>query len=263
MKISDLFVLLVEPSNFQNRLIEGLLRELQIGNITSISAGGQAALEQMRQYKPDLVISSLYLPDMTGTDLVTEMRGTPGLEDIAFMLISSETRFRVLDPIRQAGAIALLPKPFKLEDLRVALNATVDLLDEQELSISGYEPEELNVLLVDDSALARKHMRRVLEGMGIERFSEASDGNQALEMMQNNFFDLVVTDYNMPNMDGKELVDHIRSGTDQSSVPILMVTSEQDQQRIAAVQQAGVSAVCDKPFLTGSVKSMIQQMLNP
>jgi len=100
-----------------------------------------------------------------------------------------------------------------------------------------------------------------LENLGIEHFLEAEDGRQAVELLGGNFVDLVITDYNMPEMDGKELVEHIRKQSWQSSVPILMVTSEQNTSRLAAVEQAGVSAICDKPFEPSSVKAMIEKAL--
>jgi two-component system chemotaxis response regulator CheY len=73
--------------------------------------------------------------------------------------------------------------------------------------------------------------------------------------------DLVVTDYNMPEMDGKALVDHIRQRSWQASVPILMVTSESDFGRLAAVEEAGVSGICDKPFDAATVRRLLGRML--
>ena len=72
---------------------------------------------------------------------------------------------------------------------------------------------------------------------------------------------LVVTDYNMPEMDGKALVDYIRTQSWQNSVPILMVTSEQDMGRLAAIEEAGVSGICDKPFEPEMVKGLLRRVL--
>ncbi|MNR08485.1 Chemotaxis protein CheY [compost metagenome] len=65
----------------------------------------------------------------------------------------------------------------------------------------------------------------------------------------------------MPEMDGRELIEHIRTSSQLVSVPILMVSGEQDEQRLAAVEEAGVSAICDKPFDIGTLKSLISQFL--
>jgi two-component system chemotaxis response regulator CheY len=260
LHLEELLVLLIEPSFTQQRAILRQLSELGIEEIVTAKTG-QEALQLMHSQNPDLVISSLYLSDMTGTDLVHTMRHDASLASMAFMLISSETRFRYLDPIRQAGAIAILPKPFKLAELRIAMNSVLELIDPELLELDNFCPEDLEVLVVDDSKMARKHITRILNTLGIELISNANDGQEAVELIANNYFDLIVTDYNMPNMDGKELVDHIRTASNQSSIPVLMVTSEENENRLAAVQQAGVSAICDKPFETSVVRDLIQKAL--
>ncbi|WP_428607841.1 response regulator [Sedimenticola sp.] len=259
LTLADLMVILVEPSVTQQKIVTKYLNNLNIHRITAVSSGGEA-LAMMNEFVPDLVISTLYLPDMTGTDLVHSMRESEQSKDTAFMLISSETRFRYLDPIRQAGAIAILPKPFSQDSLRIALGTTLEYLDPQSLNLGDYDPESLHVLLVDDSGFARKHLRKTLTDMGLELFTEACNGKEAIELIDNNFFDLIVTDYNMPEMDGEALVNHVRANSSQSSIPIVMVTSEENENRLAAIQQAGVSAICDKPFEAGNIRTLLQQL---
>ena len=261
LKLSDLAVVLVEPSATQRKIISHYLSVLNI-SVRSHHADGTSALKYIEESIPDLVISSLYLPDITGTDLLLSIRDNKKLNDTAFMLISSETRFRYLDPVRQSGATAILPKPFSLDELKIAFNATLGQLASQQLQLMDFDPENLNVLIVDDSSLARRYIHRTLKNMGICHFSEAKDGTEAVKLIANNFYDLIVTDYNMPQMDGKELIEHIRTVSSQASIPILMVTSEDDENRLAAVQQAGVSAICDKPFETENVRELLQTMLN-
>jgi len=260
LTINTISVLLIEPSSTQRKIIEEFLSQIGVNNIDRADHGDEA-LSMMRQSAPDLVISSLYLPDLSGTDLVKMMRMDTNLQDVPFILISSETRFRYLDPIRQAGTIAILPKPFKLAQLRQALTATLQYLQPGEIETRAFSSEELNVLLVDDSLTARRHIARVLINMGVEKLTEAENGVEALELIKDNFYDLIITDYNMPEMDGKELVEHIRSGSAQASVPILMVSSESNSSRLSAVQNAGVSAICDKPFDAATVKELIEGML--
>lgn len=260
MTLSELTVLVVEPSFTQHRIIKDAVLDCGVNAVLD-AADGKTALQTVHELQPDLVISSLYLPDMTGTDLVEAIRHGETHSDTAFMLISSETRFRYLDPIRQAGAVSILPKPFCQEDLLIALKATVDLVDDDAMALAELEPETLRVLVVDDSPMARKHVSRVLATMGIEHIDQACDGIEALEKINQDFYDFVVTDYNMPNMDGAEMVDRIRSTSSQASIPILMVTSEENENRLAAVQASGVSAICDKPFEPRTVKHLVTQLM--
>lgn len=261
LQINDIVAVLVEPSATQQKIISKQLNEVGVINIIA-KKNGTEALEDLAKLKPDVVISALYLPDMTGTDLVHRMRENPETSDMGFILISSETKFRYLDPIRQAGVIAILPKPFNADELRVAMANTLNFIDPASMSLQDFAPEELEVLVVDDSSMARKHIKRVLTSIGVEKFTEAADGLEASKILENQYFDLVVTDYNMPNMDGQELVDHIRSNSSQASVPVLMVTSESNDNRLAAVQKAGVSAICDKPFAADTVRDLVQQILD-
>ena len=260
--VSDLSIILVEPSSIQQRIITKFLNECGISKIT-YHDNASSALSELENYQPDLVISAMHMEDMSGTELVQNMRMNDAMVDVPFMLISSETSFRYLDPIRQAGAIAILPKPFELSQLKRALENTLDFIDPKELNANiEIANEELNVLIVDDSFTARRHITRVLNNLGIEKITEAKDGKEAVEIINNNFFDLIVTDYNMPEMDGRELTEFVRNESGQASIPVLMVSSESDENRLAAVQQAGVSAICDKPFEPGNVKQLLEKMLS-
>jgi len=258
--LDQLSVLLVEPSSTQQRIITNHLNGFGVMKIDTV-ATGNTAIDTMDKDKHDLVISAMHLEDMTGTELVQNMRMDDSTSDIPFMLISSETDFRYLEPIRQAGVIALLPKPYELDQLRRALFSTVHLLDPDSLDTTELHPEALEVLVVDDSFTARKHIKRVLSNMGVEKLSEAENGLEAVEIIKTKEFDLIVTDYNMPEMDGKQLVEHIRNNSSQKTIPVLMVSSESDDNRLAAVQQAGVSAICDKPFEPETVKELLIKML--
>lgn len=258
--ILHLDVLLVEPSPTQMKIIRERVSGLGIAQMREAD-GMQSALAAMQQKLPDVVISALYLPDADGTDLVQTMRSTEPLQHVAFVLVSSETRPQALDPVRQSGVCGILPKPFSDAQLRRVLEATADFLAEGETDDADIDFESLRVLLVDDSGNARRFMRRVLENIGLRDFVEAENGLEAVAHLDKTMFDLIVTDYNMPEMDGRALVEYVRQQSWQASVPILMVTSESDMSRLAAVEQAGVSGICDKPFEATSIRSLLRRAL--
>lgn len=263
LEVQHLIIGLVEPSRVQARIIQKVLESFGITRL-EVFTTGQAALSYLRQQQaPDLIISALYLPDMTGTDLVYQMRDDENLRDLPYILISSETNPRYLDPIRQAGTIAILPKPFSPTQLKKALLTTLDILnaDELRMTCDYVDIEQLNVLVVDDSFTARHYVKSVLKKIGMENITEARNGKEAVTLLERSYFDLVFTDYNMPEMDGQQLVEYIRNESMQSSVPVLMVSSEKDENRLAVVQQAGVSAICDKPFEPQTVKRIVERAL--
>jgi len=253
----DLNVLIVEPSHTQQRIIERELNSLSITNIDCVS-NAQEALVYIGEGAPDLILSAYYLSDMTGDELLHILREDEANQSICFILVSSVTDIKQLDSVRQAGVAAILPKPFAAADLAVALKTTIHHLNPEELG----ELDDLKILLVDDSKLARKHIIRTLQSMGLEHIIEAENGLEAVALLDETLFDLIVTDYNMPEMDGRELSAYIREQSSQTNVPIIMVTSEHDSKRLAAVQQAGVSAICDKPFDPENVRQLIQRLVS-
>ena len=261
-KLANLDVFLVEPSHTQQLIITQHLQACGIESVTCVTSGAEM-LTHFQKVRPDLIISSMYLPDMTGVDLIHKIRNDSSSYDMAFLLISSETNIKYLEPIRQAGAIAILPKPFSQRELETALAASLDYLNPQKVDLEYFDIEDIHVLLVDDSEFSRKFIKRVLNNIGIERITSAESGKQALQLYQEHYFDLVITDFNMPEMDGIQLAKAIRGDCQQiSSVPILMVTSEQSQNRLAAIEKAGVSAVLDKPFEPMSIKRLIVRLLS-
>jgi two-component system chemotaxis response regulator CheY len=259
--LQELGVLLVEPSAMQAKLINGQLIKQGIAHVHTVDTA-QAAMEAIRREMPSLVISALYLPDKSGVELLYDIRNDADHAGLPFILVSSETRPQVLEPVRQYGVCGILPKPFSEQQLGAALNATLDLLSrDSRLEQADVELESVRVLLVDDSAMARKHIRRVLETMGIENFLEAADGVEAVRLLNDNMVDFVITDYNMPEMDGRALVEYIRSQSWQNSVPILMVTSEANNERLAGIEEFGIVGICDKPFEPGTVKQLLANLL--
>jgi two-component system chemotaxis response regulator CheY len=264
IRISTLKVFLVEPSKMQAHLIENHLSELGVLH-TQVFQDAAQALGAMRREQPDLVISALHLGDMSGAELVGTMRTEHVLKNIAFVLISSEDNPLYLDPVRQSGASAILTKPFGVKELQNAIFTTLDFLNPGSLALENDELsiETLHILVVDDSFSSRAHLIRVLKNIGFMNFTEVENGKQGAEIILKSAFDLVVTDFNMPEMNGGDLVKFIRTKSWQQSIPIIMITSEKNEERLAAVRAAGVTAICDKPFEPIQIKVLIEQIFTP
>jgi two-component system chemotaxis response regulator CheY len=261
VSLSDLNILLIEPSDTQRKIITSLLIQENVGEIDAVSNVAEAR-SALKSHAADLVVSAMYFADGTGLDVLTGMKENPETASIPFMLVSSENRLAKLEEFKQAGIAAILPKPFKPVHLSRALAATLALINAEELELELFDIHEVRVLLVDDSKLARNHIRRVLEGMGLQKIQEAENGAMALTYIKDNTYDLVVTDYNMPEMDGRELAEFIRFNPQTAHIPIIMVTSEAaDSAHMANIQQTGVNALCDKPFEAEEVRRMLASLL--
>jgi two-component system chemotaxis response regulator CheY len=257
---SDLTILLLEPSDTQRKII---MSHLSQEGISSIQTAGSIteAKDIIGRHKPDLIVSALHFSDGEATDLLAYIKADKQYQDIQFMLVSSECRREQLEIFRQSGIVAILPKPFNSEHLATALNSTLDLLNHDELDLSHFDVQDLRVLVVDDSRMARNVIKRTIGNLGIRLITEAEDGEKAIAIMQQQMFDLVITDYNMPSVDGLALTQYIRNESTQSHIPILMVSSEANDTHLSNVSSAGVNALCDKPFEPKLVKQILYQLL--
>ncbi|MFT2099393.1 response regulator [Marinomonas sp. 2405UD66-6] len=259
--INDLSFLLVEPSDTQRKIIVKALQEAGIKQIECVNSI-QETMDTLSSFPPDLVISSMYLPDGSANDLIDRIRSNEETEGQCFMLISSERNKEHLEHLRQSGVLAILPKPFSLKDLQRAIHATLDLIIEEEIDLEMFDPRTLRVLVTDDSLMARKHISKTLNTMGIEDIEFAENGKEAIEILSQSEFDLIITDYNMPEMDGKELTDAVRQTPEWAHLPILMVSSNSEDSQLANIAQEGVDAICGKPFEPSVVRKLLAQILN-
>ena len=156
------------------------------------------------------------------------------------------------------GRTQMIRKPFDGEGLRKIIEQTLNDQERDQQPMDGLS--ELRVLIVDDSAVARRHAQATLTRLGFAKFTLADDGSTAIEELEKASFDLVVTDYNMPQMDGQQLITYIRQVSNQRQVPIIMVTTEFDPQKLAAVYQLGVSAICNKSFDLELVRNIVMKL---
>jgi two-component system, chemotaxis family, chemotaxis protein CheY len=115
------------------------------------------------------------------------------------------------------------------------------------------------VLLVDDSGIMRKIILRVLNAIGINDVVEASDGAEALKLFGTDSFDIVLSDWNMPNMTGIEFLKAVRATG--SKVPFVMITTEAEQSRVLEAIQAGASNYLVKPFEQDTLMAKLRKYL--
>jgi len=116
------------------------------------------------------------------------------------------------------------------------------------------------ILVVDDSATIRRCIANVLIEIGYSDITEASDGGEALRIMKEHSFDLVITDWNMPKIDGVTLTNIIRRSEDYQDIPILMITSRSVEEDIIQAVEAGVNSYVVKPFTIKVMKEKIDRL---
>lgn len=119
----------------------------------------------------------------------------------------------------------------------------------------------LKFLVVDDFSTMRRIVRNLLKELGYNSVEEAEDGNAALAKLKRESFDFVITDWNMPGMDGLQLLQAIRADAGLAPLPVLMVTAEAKRENIIAAAQAGASGYIVKPFTAATLDEKIGKIL--
>ena len=116
-------------------------------------------------------------------------------------------------------------------------------------------------LIVDDYATMRRIVRNLLKEIGFGNADEAEDGTAALQMLKGGSFGFVVSDINMPNMNGFELLKAIRADDQLKALPVLMVTAEAKKEDIITAAQSGASGYIVKPFTKATLEEKINKIM--
>jgi len=119
----------------------------------------------------------------------------------------------------------------------------------------------MKILIVDDFSTMRRIIKNLLRDLGFTNTAEADDGNTALPMLKAGDFDFLVTDWNMPGMQGIDLLKAVRSDEKLGSLPVLLVTAEAKRDQIVEAAQAGVNGYIVKPFTAATLKEKNRQDL--
>lgn len=118
----------------------------------------------------------------------------------------------------------------------------------------------MKILIVDDFSTMRRIIKNLLRDLGFTNTTEADDGLTALPMLQSGNFDFLVTDWNMPGMNGIDLLRAVRADERLKNLPVLMVTAEAKRDQIIEAAQAGVNGYVVKPFTAQGLKDKIEKI---
>ena len=120
--------------------------------------------------------------------------------------------------------------------------------------------KNIKILVVDDFPTMRRIIRNLLKELGFTNVEEAEDGAAGLEKVKDGSFQFVVSDWNMPNMDGLTLLQNIRATPSLKHLPVLMITAEAKKENIIAAAQAGANGYVVKPFTAATLDEKITKI---
>jgi two-component system chemotaxis response regulator CheY len=122
--------------------------------------------------------------------------------------------------------------------------------------------QNMKILTVDDFSTMRRIIRNILRQLGYSNITEADDGTAAFEVLQTQDIDFVISDWNMPNMTGLELLKAIRGNEKLQKIPVLLVTAEALKENVVEAVKAGVNGYIVKPFTAETLKEKIDSIFD-
>ncbi|MBW2605032.1 MAG: response regulator [Deltaproteobacteria bacterium] len=120
-----------------------------------------------------------------------------------------------------------------------------------------------NVLIVDDSTPMRAVIKKVVKasGFNLNRIFEASNGREALDLLEQEWLDLVLTDYNMPDINGLELLEEMKKHDTLKSIPVILITTEGSMERVEEFMKKGAMDYIKKPFTPEEIKRKLKRVM--
>jgi len=212
---------------------------------------GEQALEMVRQHQPDLVITDVEMPKLDGYGVCKALKGNALTAHMPVLICSTLGEATDLERGFDAGADDYLVKPVLPEELSTRVRALVQ---------GSLPASRERVLVVDDSPAQRHYVADCLARQGFE-VQTAEDGRVALAKAQTFKPALVVSDYEMPNMTGFELVHAIRRDPALRNTPVIMLTARDSKRDMAQMRAAGASAYLVKPFSQDKCIALVERTL--
>jgi putative two-component system response regulator len=243
-------ILIVDDSSFFRSQIT---RELDdIGASITQAEHGESAMNIVKSKKFDLIITDVEMPVIDGFELCRMLKENPGTRTVPVIILSSLDSDRDIDKGFQVGAAAYVSK----SDAKNTLKDTVQAV----LKKSVFHRDQL-ILVVDDSRTIRNLVTEELEKAGFQVMT-AMNGRHALNLIKNHIPDLILSDINMPEMDGIEFCKTVKKDPAFSAIPFVTMSSNDDRSIMRRMLQIGASAYLVKPFNLEQVVITIEKLLS-
>ena len=254
MDASSIRTLIVDDSEPTRKVLIGTLQRMGVHFIKEAQNGAEA-ISCIQREPFDLILMDRSMPVMNGIEAIKKIRGMRKTTPI-IMVTTEHGKEHVLEAV-VAGANNYITKPFTDDVFQAKVRRTIERVRKGG-SPSGFgvrgsdeaaplkKENELRVLVVDDSPATRQVVVRYLNIMGVSHIKEAENGKEAFKSMCDVNFDVVLMDWNMPEMDGIQAVKAIRTRGDKT--PIIMVTSKRGKKNVLDALVSGANNYITKPF---------------
>ena len=244
---NDKKILVVEDSQVQREVCVDQLRDIGFINIFEAENGIQA-LEVLKNNPVDIILSDWDMPKMDGLELLKTIKKETALQNTPFIFLTVHD-----DPEKNKegmvyGAVDFIIKPSTPSDLK----ESIEIIFKRGIR---------NILIVEDSELQREICIVQLQQIGFEKITGAANGVEALDYMESNPVDLIVSDWEMPEMDGLELLKNVKENSKLKDIPFLILTVHNDPEKNQEALDLGAMDFIVKPSTPDSLHMKIRKIL--
>ncbi len=255
-------LLLVDDDEMERSALRDLLRAQGAAEIIEANDGQKAFDLLCDGLEPDVCFFDVRMPRIDGKQLLSMLRQEQSLRHLKVVMTSSTTDRDVVVSVGKMGISGYLLKPYATEKTIASLKQIFGDVSFFKTTLGTRNLLGKTIQIVDDDAMTRTAIRSMIEMGPNWEIVEADDGVAALDQLRNGLRpDLVITDLRMPKLDGQNLLMRIREAPALRHIPVLVVSGQQDRERIKALVQLRISGYLLKPFSAEKVRASVKQAL--
>lgn len=260
---ADKYSILIVDDDELNRDLLSRQLEKQ-GYILSSAPNGTTALEMVKVETYDLILLDVIMPDIDGYEVLAQLKANDRSRNISvIMLTGMSDKESVLKAIN-LGAEDYLVKPFSISSVRARIWRSLQSRGFRQVDSTTQQlPQECcegNILIVDDNEVNRDVLAKRLSRMGYT-VEQAENGQEALNYLDRQNYDLVLLDIMMPVMDGFEVLGHMKSDEYLRSIPVIMITADDSPASSERCFSMGADDYIVKPFNVAIIKSRVNSCI--
>jgi two-component system, chemotaxis family, chemotaxis protein CheY len=255
-------IILVDDKAVYRNAMKTLLNKIGGSEVIGEASSGQEFLYMIERHTPDLVFMDIEMPNLNGIDTTKiALQRKPDLTIIGLSMYNEDS---YIDQLLKAGARGYLLKLSDNHNLLQAIikNPRAEIFFSKEIDMERKTDARnaKKIMIADDFEHTRSIVEFTLTNAGYEVI-QAVDGNDAYEKLKKNKVDLIISDYNMPGMNGLELSQKVKQLPEYQSTPILLLTTEVDPQKRTIAKTLGLTGWIQKPFKVDSFLETIAKLL--
>jgi DNA-binding response OmpR family regulator len=233
---------------------------------TYLAHNSEEAFHILKNSPIDIIILDIILPGKNGYEICYELKKSDEYSDIPVIMLSQKDKPKDRYDAARIGADGYISKPFEGTELIYKIEAVLkEFSQDMEFDTQGmFIPleEGSQVLVVDDSPPMRKIVHNFLRQLGILNVAEAENGKKAFEILEKEKIRLILSDWNMPEMDGMTLLKKVKSDTRYSAIPFVMVSTEIGENEMQTAMSEGAAGYIGKPFSKFELKKILKKLIN-